>query len=460
LDVLEVPANPYGYNTRDVWSTNGVNIVVDGLTVNLIKTGKEESLQRIANDQMGKYNPSENGNRGNVYKNVKINLSSGDHRSVDIQLGEYFTQHSPVLWEDVVIQDNGGGIHIGSSNDSHEYNISYKDIDVIPKRGAGRIEDWTDNGWYSVFGMRVFRPDSRVPEAMRRDFIDVHYGREFNAPFVGIGVGPNLDDGDERHPFDQYFVDSSIKNFEGPRSAIFRSGSDWVTDQSQMRLRTFMDNMTLNVIPDLHQWVGADAILRMRNCQDRNGHVSDEMGTYTSDASDEGGSTLLIPTSLMSNPGEISATVTSGTPSVQSVQAVNGPVDPDLEVTLDQDISTGSTIDVDWTARVTPLDEYRTTGLFVARPVPNKSYTSGDGPFRVDLRGVASTQETKAHEQPKQYITYSATSSDTGVVTASVRGDGYTLELTDQSAGTATITVTGAIDGVGTTTDTFEVTVE
>jgi hypothetical protein len=45
-------------------------------------------------------------------------------------------------------------------------------------------------------------------------------------------------------------------------------------------------------------------------------------------------------------------------------------------------------------------------------------------------------------------------------VTANVQSDDYTLELTEQSAGTATITVTGEISGVGTATTTFEVTVK
>jgi hypothetical protein len=97
---------------------------------------------------------------------------------------------------------------------------------------------------------------------------------------------------------------------------------------------------------------------------------------------------------------------------------------------------------------------YSTKGLFVAREIANKSYTSGNGPFTLDLRGTATSQESG------EKITYTASSGNTSVVSASVQADGYTLELTEQGTGTATITVTGEIEGVGSTTGTFEVTIQ
>jgi hypothetical protein len=116
---------------------------------------------------------------------------------------------------------------------------------------------------------------------------------------------------------------------------------------------------------------------------------------------------------------------------------------------------------IDWTARVTPLDQYSTTGLFISRPVPNKTYTSGNGPFTIDLRGVAATQETW---EPAEYT---ATSGNTSVVTATVtetkhrdKQRAYTLELTEQGTGTATITVTGEIPAISDSVQTtFDVTI-
>jgi hypothetical protein len=74
---------------------------------------------------------------------------------------------------------------------------------------------------------------------------------------------------------------------------------------------------------------------------------------------------------------------------------------------------------------------------------------------------VAATQET--WEPPE----YTASSGDTGVVTANVtttkhrdKQRAYTLELTEQGTGTATITIDANIPDVGTATTTFEVTVQ
>jgi hypothetical protein len=206
--------------------------------------------------------------------------------------------------------------------------------------------------------------------------------------------------------------------------------------------------------------------------------VSDESGTYTSDAGDEGNDYVLIPTSLMTLAKEKTATVTSGSRTVQSVENADSdgnvqtfdpdnpqafdPRDPYLKVNLDAPIQAGNTITLDWTARVTPQADYSPTGVFVARPVADTSYASGNGPFTIDLRGVASSQET---QDPVQY---SVSSGDSSVVTATVNSyedpNGnqvpWELELTEQSTGTATITVDAEIPGVGTAQTTFEVTVE
>jgi hypothetical protein len=131
-----------------------------------------------------------------------------------------------------------------------------------------------------------------------------------------------------------------------------------------------------------------------------------------------------------------------------------------LRVNLDQAIESGNTITVDWSAQVTPDDAYKTTGVFIARRVedengnPSLSFTSGNGSWAYDLRGVASSQESG------ERVVYTASSGNTSVVTASVQSDGYTLELTEQGTGTATITVTGEISGVGMAETTFEVTIQ
>jgi len=198
----------------------------------------------------------------------------------------------------------------------------------------------------------------------------------------------------------------------------------------------------------------------MRDSQDRSGHVSDASGTYTATADDDASTTVLIPTALISYPHETQ--VTAGTsPSVSSVEIANSDGtttgrgddvdehDPYLKVTLSSAIAEGETIN--WTARVTPSDEYATTGLFIARPVEDRN---GAGPWQIDLRGVAASQESR------ERIVYTASSSDAGIAVANVDSDGYTLDVNPQRSGTAVITVTGEIDGAGTATDTFQVTVE
>ncbi|MCS3700181.1 hypothetical protein GGQ20_001490 [Salinibacter ruber] len=213
---------------------------------------------------------------------------------------------------------------------------------------------------------------------------------------------------------------------------------------------------------ETNRWV------RLRNVTDGNGLFSEDSGTYTSDGSDEGGNTVLFQTSLFSYPWETVASVTSPNDvSVSSIQVSNSDGtkrtattdfkeqrEPYLKVTLDRNIQSGETVEIDWTARVTASEDYQTTGLFVAREVRDKTYTSGSGPFTVDLRGTSSSQES--HDP----VVYTASSGDTSVVTANAQADDYTLELTEQGTGTATIAVTGEIVGVGTTTATFEVTVE
>jgi len=413
IDILSVPDQPYGYNIRNVWSTNGVNILVDGLTINMTDQGTQNQvMQQIAIDQNGQYYLSQRGHNGNTYKNVTIELPDEDApNELQLPLNVFFSQHGYVLWKNVTINDNGGAMILGGGQ--HQYNVRYENVTIDPIGSIDPVPDPTQvSDTYRVMVVGGFDYDDRVAEAMRQELVNVDYNRDFNCSWLQVN-GPT---GGGNHPFDRYSVDGSVAN-QNPngRGKFLRVPNDEVKP-SHTWFRWFMDNMTFNVNSTLHQWTGAGSVIRMRNCQDRNGRTSEETGTYTSDANDEGDSEVVIPTSLLSNPGETSATVTSGTPNVTGVTVQNGPVDPELKVSLDQSIGTGNTIDVDYTARITPADEYKTTGAFIARPVSNKSYTSGNGPFTVDLRGVASTQETK--DRPE----YTASSGDTSVVTANVIG--------------------------------------
>jgi hypothetical protein len=204
--------------------------------------------------------------------------------------------------------------------------------------------------------------------------------------------------------------------------------------------------------------------VKLRNCTDASGRKSDQVNqSYTATSTDESNGYALIPTNLISRAWVKSVTANAGY-NVTSVEIANADGtlradddtnqhEPYLKVLVDGTITQGDTFT--WTARVTPLSDYRTTGLFIAREIADQSYTSGNGPFTVDLRGTASSQEDQTTQK-----TYTVSSGDTSVVTPSVKSDGYTLELTEQSAGTTTIRVSAEIPDVGTATTTFEVTVE
>lgn len=285
-------------------------------------------------------------------------------------------------------------------------------------------------------------------------------------------------------PREWFIKDSDFNNLG---SKLYNDGGrlGLSPNETQRTLRMYLDNVTFNV-PDaitdesnpryFHGLIGGDItdIFRLRNSQDRQGRVSDAVNqTFTSSVSDEGNDFVMIPTNLLSFPEEHSTTLTSspaGISSITSVEVVdsNGNArsdpqfetggvrqrDPYLRVNLDGTIGAGETVTIDWTARVTPLEDYRTTGLFVSRPVFDKTYAISNGPQTVDLRGVAVSQESK------EVITYTASSNNPDVATVSVDDDGYTLTVAPQSTGTTTISVTGKIEGVGTATDTFEVSVE
>jgi hypothetical protein len=334
------------------------------------------------------------------------------------------------------------------------------------------------------------------PGAKRFQFKNLQYDAPTES-LVSFQDG-DIDSKDEAYPMDIFVDGSTFNNSAGDWSLFVRK--EYESERLGRGDRAYMSNTTFEIplsgteyLDQFHYALSPTAtgtrstgqgdlvveggpVLRLRNCTTPNGRVSDsENNTFTSGSPSEGRDYVLIPTSLLGRPFEINTALASGSPNVSSITSVeiansDGSLRPDdtelehdpyLKVNLDGTIGSGESVTIDWTARVTPLDQYSTTGLFISRPVPDKTFASGNGPFTVDLRGVAASQETWTPPA------YSASSSDTGVVTANVtasdhRGTDrfYTLELTEQGTGTATVTVDAEIPGVGTATTTFEVTVE
>lgn len=382
-------------------------------------------------------------------------------------------------YKNITVTDQGGGVKLWGGGPS-----THNEVKNVAVKAASGVE-------YSSRGLMGIQMADPTVFAEKDQGSDVPLAMAARMDVTGLDVQEVQKhwiikpQGSGQMPYDLFLKGSFIEN--EVEDVLGGEKSRGILYGGPSHFRLYLDNTTLNVWsarpsyrPDgFHKYIlSNEQRIRLRNAQDQQGRVSDASGTYTSDANDEGNDYVLIPTDLMSLAQETEVSVTSGNRSVTSVENAdaNGnvqtfdpetpqafdPRDPYLRVNLDSAIQTGNTIELEWTARVTPLNDYETTGLFVARPVPDQSYASGAGSWTLDLRGVAASQGSKAP------IEYTASSGDTGVVSATVTSaigpDGnehsYTLELTEQGTGTATVTVTGSIDGVGTTTDTFEVSIE
>ena len=273
-------------------------------------------------------------------------------------------------------------------------------------------------------------------------------------------------------PYDMFMSQSSLRNDDttNARGILFDAPESF---------RLYLHDVTFNVWMANESWtegqfhwdtIGPNALIRLRDSQDRQGRVSDSVGnTYISDAGDEGNDYVLIPTNLMSYANEHEVTISSG-PSDISVSSVevtssNGTPrptspsstdmvemrDPYLRVNLNRSIAAGEALTLDWTARVTPLDAFSPTGLFISRPVADQTISATT---EIDLRGVAASMESR------EAIVYSASSDDETVVSASVQADGFTLELAPGASGTATVTVTARFQGWEAQTQSFTVTAQ
>lgn len=412
---------------------------------------------------------------GGTYKNGTIRTGNSGKTSL-ISLPSFRAPDVPKIttWENVeVFNEGSGGLRVIRGT-GRQINVL---VETMTVKAASGADETSDVAMIVIPQSRAYRDTLAVPP--RNVVKGLDYQHDVNT-VLKFGGNPSNFPGDP-FPREQFISNSQIQNV----------GSGLWADDGRLGLgdqdanlraqRIYFQDVTFN-IPDavgsdasakFHGIIGGDdpqEMLRLRDSQDRNGRVSEvENQTYTSTTSEEDQDFVEIPTSLMSWPHGRSATVTSGGAQVSSVTSVevsgrSEPTfdefqagehrDPTLRVNLDGTIQQGETIEIEYSAYVTPPEDYQTTGLFVSRPVFDKSYASGNGPFTIDLRGVAVSQESR------DKVVYTASSGDPSVVTSSVQSDDYTLELTGQGTGTATITVTGEIPGVGTATTTFEVTVE
>ena len=431
---------------------------------------------------------------GNLIKNGTIKIpQNGGVTLHDVRSNALWSFLDAEITEfsDITVEGDGD-FRLHNRQETDATNTIYRNI-TISANGSSEGFRYAVGG-----GMGLLEPTSRpsgLPPGATRV---VHDNVSWNGDYEEIArfAWPNAPGGDHLAR-DMFVINSSINNAGDWSISLDKRAHAEAAGRDE---RIYMSNTTFNVPLSSLEWqdqfhyalspnptvtrntpngdwiVEDGPTIRLRNCDTPNGRVSDSVGnTFTSSASDEGNDFVLIPTSLLGRPFEINTTLTSspsGISSITSVEVANsdGSLRPDdtqlehdpyLKVNLDGTIGSGETVTIDWTARVTPLDQYSTTGLFISRPVPSKTFTSGNGPFTVDLRGVAASQETWTPPA------YSTSSSDTGVVTANVTASNhrgtdrfYTLELTEQGTGTATITIDASISGVGMATTTFEVTVE
>ncbi|WP_263831207.1 hypothetical protein [Salinibacter sp.] len=413
-----------------------------------------------------------------------------------------FREYEISRYTNITVHDGlGGKFRLNQPKSNYSTNLRFEDVTIEPN---GNDDAGTGPAVAGNLGMVNNLNTLKIPGAKRIVYDNVDWqSRRSGIAEINSGGGA------ASFPQDLFVIDSKINNQPWWSLKIKAN----VSEKYGRADRVYMSNTTFN-IPlteseldnnnyknDAFHWPFTDgerlvtntpsgdkivkphSTLRVRNCQTPNGRVSDsENNTFTSGSPSEGRDYVLISTSLLSRPREVDLTLASGSPNVSSITGwevanSDGTLRPDdtrlehdpyLKVNLDGTIQAGESVTIDWTARVTPKSEYTTTGLFISRPVldytssgGNDPLQSGGGPWQIDLRGVAASQETWTP------ATYSATSSDTGVVTANVLEKkhrdlfyDWELELTEQGTGTATITVDAEIPGVGTAQTTFEVTVE
>ncbi|WP_103027251.1 hypothetical protein [Salinibacter altiplanensis] len=478
----DVVHDNWGTTWKEVYSHHGKDFgldwVEDSNRISNMKLNLTEWSVNLPSESRANISVIKAKSFGGIFKNGSVTTTSSKTTTV---LRPFGTRIRNYTLDGLDVAARGGDLMLVSSQAGFA-DVVFKNATVTAESGAGSNNEPIID--IDMSGPDTYDEDTASGEefpwgkAGRLDFENIDFQYKHDKFLFGVG-GNSVDD----LPFDLFTSSLKVDN----TANLLMDRERGKKAEIRAVFRAYMSNSTFRIPTTgagdgdklTHEWLLDDEkTVRLRNVTSQRGRVSDGSGTYTSDAGDEGNDFVLIPTGLMSLAQERSATVTSGNSSVTSVDNAdsNGnvltwdpdnpeafdPRDPYLKVNLVQSIGNGETIDVDWTAKVTPTEDYQTTGLFIARPVGNKIYTSGDGPFTVDLRGVAATQETQ------DAIRYSVSSDDTSVVTATVNSYEdpfgnvipWELELTEQGTGTATVTVTGSIDGVGSTTDTFEVSIE
>jgi len=474
LTVKNIYPGQFGFNT--ILASRGDGLIIDGFTIDLKSSdaGGGSLLNILAAAQLG--NELKNGTiEGFLPENYNVDNVPGlfNYRG---SVGEDNPDGTSLL-KGVTVTDNGVPMNLSNA----QINLVVEDFTYQLGPGGKNKDEAT--GLIGSFGIK--ESDRNQPHAHYIVYRNFTWERETYQTNGGDGTFVFGDGGSGRldgHPLDVKLDNATYNNRHGYNSFLNTAGgssSANVNRQARIFLvdsefRTQTEQNTENTSKWWHSNLRPGEPVRLRDCVDKQGRVSDNSGTYTSDAGDEGNDFVLIDPNLLSHPHVRSATVTSGTPSVTSVEAADPdgtPVDGSvadnladaqkhvLRVNLDQSIQAGNTITVDWSAQITPSDQLTRTGLFLARRVISSdgseglSYASGFGSATYDLRGTFSSMGSQ------EKIVHTMSSSDTSVVTAGVQSDDYTLELTEQGTGTATITVTGEISGVGTATTTFEVTV-
>ncbi len=449
--------NPEGYVDKEVFNIIGRNIVMDGITIDM--RGGKNRTGWIADK-----------GTSNEYRNATIytNTSGG------FRLQAPRAQPNDEIYANFTIYSNGDGPTIAGRGYT-QTGMTFKNFTVEAGQSA------SGGATNAPLGMNLSSALDNLSTPGRLDVNGLDYNRSLNAAVFKGGGGP--DDIRNGIPRDLFVVNSYFENGEF-YSDDGRWGGFGDPDENFRNARFYLNNTTINLPSSLKRpqddptqriGGGASKAFKLRDVQDNQGRVSEESGTYTSGAGDEGNDYVLIPTNLIFRAYETETSLISSPSSISSVTSVgiansdgtlrpesaNDQQEPYLKVSFDGTIDQDEAVEVDWTARVTPLGEYQTTGVFISRPLFDRTSSgkkdplaSGSGPFTFDLRGVLVSQESKSTP------TYTVSSGDPSVVTAEVQSDGYTLQLTEQGTGTATITVMGEIPGIGTATDTFEVTVE
>jgi hypothetical protein len=456
LTVRNVEKGVFDYN--NVIESRSGNLKIDGVNVDLSNSVKNEGGKRV---DVFKFSDFANEVKNGTIRGFKdANYQTRGSRDLSF----WFNQNTnggrrtaPNLIKNLDLIDYGQWARLASGM----YNTRFENVVLKQANGvSGSIKNPLK---FETLG----KGNSNLVDPSRANFLtftDVKI-----RPPVGSDEFDNIIDvsgGSNSMPFDVYWSGGEINNNNDGQRFLSPPGGGGAEDLAPFRI--FLDDVQFNTPDggggDFHDDLRPGAEVRLRNCTSPSGRESDQVNqSYTATSTDESNGYALIPTSLISRAWATSVSANAGY-NVTGVEIANSDgtlraddnsdqSDPYLKVSVDGTITQGDTFT--WTARVTPLDDYRTTGLFTARQIADQSYTSGNGPFTVDLRGTASSQEDQTTQK-----TYTASSGNTSVVTASVQADGHTLELAEQGSGTATITITGEIQGVGTAQTTFEVTVE